>query len=226
MKTIAVMNHKGGVGKSTLSINIAGYFAHQKGLVTVVDTDPQNSTKNWLHLRAETLPKINNLNLNTELLMNSKGELISKEEDAESFKANLIQLPYATTHVVIDSGANLSGWKLDSILERANKVVIPLQPSFFDIIATYEFIQLLKLKPKFDFNKVCVIAMRVNPRTQAWNNLINFTDANKIELLTYISDTQKYGYFAITGTCLFDFDKTKYSKDYEQWAPLCEWLNH
>ena len=51
MPVVVVANPKGGVGKSTLSTNIAGYFASQGHPVILGDTDRQQSARLWLGLR-------------------------------------------------------------------------------------------------------------------------------------------------------------------------------
>ncbi|MEA3089473.1 MAG: chromosome partitioning protein [Caballeronia sp.] len=58
MTVIVVANPKGGVGKSTLSTNLAGYFAANGEWVALADLDKQQSAHGWLGLRPDTLPKI------------------------------------------------------------------------------------------------------------------------------------------------------------------------
>ena len=58
MPVIVVDNRKGGVGKSTLSSNIAGYFARQGHKVMLGDIDRQQSSRLWLQLRPDTLPAV------------------------------------------------------------------------------------------------------------------------------------------------------------------------
>ena len=58
MTVIVVANPKGGVGKSTLSTNLAGYFAAQGEWVALADLDRQQSSHAWLDLRPATLPAI------------------------------------------------------------------------------------------------------------------------------------------------------------------------
>ena len=56
MAVIVVANPKGGVGKSTLSTQIAGYLASQGHPVMLGDVDRQQSSRIWLGLRPATLP--------------------------------------------------------------------------------------------------------------------------------------------------------------------------
>mgnify|MGYP006152627567 CR=1 FL=1 len=56
MPIVVVANPKGGVGKSTLSTNVAGYFASQGHAVMLGDVDRQQSARQWLGLRAPQLP--------------------------------------------------------------------------------------------------------------------------------------------------------------------------
>ena len=62
MSTTLVINSKGGSGKTTLTTNLASYFAANKVPTAVMDYDPQGSSLNWLRLRAANLPKIHGAN--------------------------------------------------------------------------------------------------------------------------------------------------------------------
>lgn len=53
MKIISILNHKGGVGKSIIATNLAGYYANKGGNVLLGDFDIQQSSQNWLNFRPE-----------------------------------------------------------------------------------------------------------------------------------------------------------------------------
>ena len=61
MTSIMVINAKGGSGKTTISTNLAAYYANADCNVTLVDLDPQHSSLNWLSSRSRAKPKIKGL---------------------------------------------------------------------------------------------------------------------------------------------------------------------
>jgi chromosome partitioning protein len=54
---------------------------------------------------------------------------------------DIVRPPKGTTHVVLDTPAGLHGKRLDAVLRIADRMLIPLQPSLFDIQATHAFVQ-------------------------------------------------------------------------------------
>jgi chromosome partitioning protein len=122
MPVIVVANPKGGVGKSTLSSNIAGYFARQGHKVMLGDIDRQQSSRLWLQLRPDTLPAVQSWDLDRD---------------------DIVRPPKGTTHVVLDTPAGLAGKRLDAAMKIADRVLIPLQASVFDIYPTRDFISRL-----------------------------------------------------------------------------------
>ena len=74
MPVIVVANPKGGVGKSTLATNIAGWLAHQGHAVMLGDIDRQQSARQWLALRPAQAPAIRGWDLvDNELVRPPKG---------------------------------------------------------------------------------------------------------------------------------------------------------
>jgi chromosome partitioning protein len=205
MNVIVVANPKGGVGKSTLSTNLAGYFARMGESVMLGDVDRQQSARDWLSLRPSTLPPIRSWDL-------------APEEPARP--------PRGTTHVVLDTPAGLHGKMLDRVLKEATHIIVPMQPSMFDILATRHFLDTLReLKAvRKGQLKVGLVGMRVDPRTRSALELERFLSGFALPVLAHLRDTQLYVQLAARGMTLFDLTLSTAQRDLEQWQPLLDWF--
>lgn len=203
MPVIVVANPKGGVGKSTVSTNIAGYYASRGHAVMLGDVDVQQSSKLWLQLRPPQARPIQ-----------------SWDVDADA----IAKPPKGVTHVVLDTPAGLHGKRLREVLKRADRIVVPLQASVFDVFATRAFLDELATSRKADDVPVALVGMRVHERTLNADKLRAMADQLGWPLLTMLRDTQNYVHLAASGLTLFDVAKAKVERDLEQWAPLVAWL--
>ena len=68
--------------------------------------------------------------------------------------------PKGVTHVVLDTPAGLHGKRLDSVMKIADRMLIPLQPSLFDIQATHAFLAALREHPRAADIELGLVAMR------------------------------------------------------------------
>ena len=202
MPVIVIANPKGGVGKSTLATNLAGYFAAQGHSVMLGDTDVQQSSRQWLKLRSPALPAIQAWEI----------------EDGHVAKP-----PKGTTHIVLDTPAGFSGKRFEKVMQIADKIIVPLQPSMFDILATQEFLQkLAEHKSKVD---VGVLGMRVDVRTRAADQLTNYVEGLGLPVLGFLRSTQNYVQLAANGATLWDVAPGRVEKDREQWDEIIKWVN-
>ena len=204
MPVIVVANPKGGVGKTTLSTNLAGYLASRGRSVMLGDVDRQQSSRIWLGLRPAGLPKV------------AAWELAQGE---------VVRPPKGTTHIVLDTPAGLHGKRLDEIMKLADKVLIPLQPSIFDIHATHEFVTELLAHRRSDKVQIAVVGMRTREGTIATDQLRTFLEGIKVPLLGFLRDTQNYVHLAAHGLTLWDVASTRFQGDREQWEPIVTWVN-
>lgn len=204
MPVIVVANPKGGVGKSTLSTNIAGYFAARGRSVMLGDADRQQSSRLWLGLRPAAVAPIGTWDIGADLIARP---------------------PKGSTHVVIDTPAGLHGWRLNDVVKMADKVVVPLQPSVFDIFATRGFLDELLANKHASGAQIGIVGMRVDARTIAADKLHTFVDGLGLPVLGYLRDTQNYVHLAARGLTLFDVAPGRVEKDLEQWQPICRWLD-
>jgi chromosome partitioning protein len=123
---------------------------------------------------------------------------------------------------VIDTPAGIKGNKLDAILKIANKIVVPLQASMFDILATEDFLK--KLAKREYKNDVGVLGMRVNARTKAADQLAHYVTQLDLPVLGYLRDTQNYIQLAAHGATLWDVAPSRVEKDLVQWEELLQWI--
>ena len=127
MKIIALLNEKGGSGKSTLSINLASALHRRGKKVVLVDADPQGTARDWRESSPENadLPSVVALD-RPELLLSSIKSLnadwliIDTPAKAERMSANVIRI--------------------------ANLALIPVQPSAADIWASAATVKLIQSK--------------------------------------------------------------------------------
>jgi chromosome partitioning protein len=204
MKTILVANPKGGSGKSTLATNLAGYFARQGHRVMLGDTDRQQSSRDWLGLRSKLLAPISSWE-------------IDRDRPARP--------PQGTSHAVLDTPAGLHGKNLERVLKVVHRVIVPVQPSLFDILATRSFLEKLLEEKAVRKHQtfVAVVGMRVDARTRAAGELERFLAQYDLPVLAYLRDTQRYVQVAAHGMTLFDLTPSRVEQDLLQWQPIIEW---
>ena len=204
MPIVVVANPKGGVGKSTLATNVAGYFAGQGHAVMLGDVDRQQSSRLWLGLRPEAARPIGTWDVTADLI---------------------VKPPKGTTHVVLDTPAGLHGWRFNDVIKLADRIIVPLQPSVFDIFATRAFLDQLAEHRHADKLRVGLVGMRVDSRTIAADKLREFVDSLSVPVLGMLRDTQNYIHLAARGLTLFDVAPSRVEKDLEQWESICDWLD-
>ena len=204
MPVIVVANPKGGVGKSTLSTNIAGCLAHAGHAVMLGDVDRQQSARSWLALRPEGLPHI-------------AGWDVAHDD--------IVRPPKGTTHVVLDTPAGLHGKRLDEVMKIADKVLVPLQASIFDINATHAFVSELLAHRRSDKVAIGVVGMRIREGTISADQLRSFLGTLETPVVAFLRDTQNYVHLAARGLTLWDVAPSRVERDVEQWQPLVQWIN-
>jgi len=212
MRTILVLNSKGGCGKTTIATNLAAYYAVQGHKVTLADFDPQGSSTDWLAGRPEKRPKIGGIAV---------------------WSPSHARVPRGTEFLIMDAPARTHDKTLANLLHRAESVVMPVLPSPFDMRAAERFLgELFELRKIVDTRvKLAAVANRVRDNTraavalEAYLDTLKLPNGRKLPFLTMLRASQNYIRAADQGLSIFEFAPFATMQDREEWAPLIRWLD-
>ena len=126
-KVIALLNQKGGAGKTTLATHLAGEYALQGRRVTLLDADPQGSALDWAQRRAQSG-------------QNRLYGVFGLARD--SLHQEAPQIALQADFVIIDGPPRVAALARSALL-AADLVLIPVQPSAYDVWASHEMVQLV-----------------------------------------------------------------------------------
>ena len=124
MKTILIANQKGGCGKTIAAITLATALSQKGYRVGLADADHQKSALQWLKLRPETATPIIALDWRKE--------------------KQIGEAPADLDYLIIDAPGALRGEHAEQLIRESQHIIVPLQPSFFDIDSTRRFLKHLQ----------------------------------------------------------------------------------
>ncbi len=177
---VAVLNSKGGSGKSMLASNLASWQAVKGFDTALIDFDPQGSAMRWLSLRSSQRPAIHGVN------GGNRSNTVTR--------AWQMRLPKETQRIVIDTPAGVRGFELGELIRQCDVIVIPVLPSDADIHAGAGFIAdlLLDARIRSAGTRVVVVANRVKANTRIYGSLQRFLSRLDFPFIAQFSDSQTY----------------------------------
>lgn len=206
MRTIMIMNAKGGCGKSTLATNIATWYANEDRQVTLADYDPQGSSIDWLSVRPADRPPIQGL---------------------AAWRDGLRQLNRNADVLMVDAPARVHGGEISEMLRRAETVLVPVLPSPVDMRASEHFIRELQDTNRFQRKEVRfgLVGNRVRSHTSIAGDLEEYLRRVRLPYVASLRETQNYNRASARGLGIFELPPYLAWQDWEQWEPLMSWLN-
>lgn len=127
MPVVAIVNQKGGTGKTTLSINLASAFAEVYPTL-LVDADPQGSALDWADSRATPQMNLDACGVEPSRLL----------RDVRNFRSRYVW-------IVIDGPPGIGRVSADAV-RAADIVLIPSKPSPFDVWAASDIVEAVKAR--------------------------------------------------------------------------------
>lgn len=191
MKTIAILNQKGGVGKTTLSINLSRALQLAEFKVVLCDGDPQGSARDW-----------NDAN---------NGKIIPVVGmDRKSLPADIKNI--TGYDIAVIDGAPQTKELTIAAIKAADVVLIPVQPSPFDIWATNDLIELIKERQEITngLPKAAFIVSRQIQNTSVGHEVRNVLSESGIKVFN-AGTCQRIAYSdsATTGKTIFESSDNK-----------------
>ena len=206
MRHIMVLNAKGGCGKSTLSTNLASYYASEGFKVALVDYDPQASSIDWLERRPAHLAPITAV---------------------EGYLYGQRYMPRNADFVILDAPARSHGPELTHLVNHADTIIVPVLPSSIDMQAAGKFIGELKTKGRVAGRgaKIAVVANRVHENTLIFDELDEYLGKLRVPYVTALREAQNYIRAYTRGLGIYELPEYLAWPDWEQWDPLIEYLD-
>jgi chromosome partitioning protein len=209
---IVILNSKGGSGKSTLSTNLAAYYALQGFRPALMDLDPQGSSIRWTRKRPREAPPVHGI---------SGFEVNSRVTRTFAMRT----LP-GTERLVVDTPAAVVKHKLPEVTRGAASILVPVLPSDIDIHATARCISDLLLIAKIHRSegRLGVVANRVKRNTRAFQALMRFLNSLRIPVVGVLADSQNYVRAVESGLGVHELKASQARDDVASWQPIIDWL--
>ena len=213
VNTTLVINTKGGVGKTTITTNIASYFAVNNVKTAIMDFDPQGSSLHWLRQRKPYAPQIHGAN--------------AAPKGGANLPSVQRYIPPDIQQLILDAPAGAAKLLLQDLLNRTNCILIPVAPSTIDIHATANFIKELLLVGRIRHRNIrlAVVANRVRASTAVYEPLERFVGSLGLSFISRILDCDAYVAAVESGVGVFEMDAATHGDRQREFLPIVQWID-
>ena len=206
MRTIMLMNAKGGCGKTTLATNLATWYADEGKKVALADFDPQGSSLDWLVARNdyEGIPQIEGID-------GTQGPVRPARN---------------TDYLIMDVPSRVHGKEVNDMLRRVERLIVPVLPSPLDMRAVVRFIGELVANGRVSRHQteIALVANRARENTIIYHKLEDFLKQFSIPFIGSLRESQNYIRAAERGLGVFELAPSMVWQDVASWDPVFDWL--
>ena len=204
MRSILVVNPKGGCGKTTIATNLATYYAVWNTSTALVDLDPQQSSMEWLRVRPEDENFIQGFN-------GLKGKIFPDPD---------------TQRVIYDAPARTDSAKVARLIKLVDVVIIPVLPSAIDMRVAAGFVADIITRVRINNSKaiIGVVANRTQKNYQSYAALVKFLKKLDVPFVGALRNSQNYIKAADSGVGIFEMSMSEAKADMREWEPIINWL--
>jgi len=204
MRSILVVNPKGGCGKTTIATNLATYYAVWETSTALVDLDPQQSSMEWLRVRPSSENPIQGFD-------GLKGKIFPEE---------------GTQRVIYDAPARTDTSKVARLIELVDVVIIPVLPSAIDMRVSASFVADIVSRVRTNNAEaiIGVVANRVQKNYQSYKTLEKFLKKLNVPFVGALRNSQNYIKAADSGVGIFEMSVSEVETDMAEWKPIINWI--
>jgi len=204
MRSILVVNPKGGCGKTTIATNLATYYSVWNTSTALVDLDPQQSSMDWLRIRPDSENHIQGFN---------------------GLKGKIYPDP-GTERVIYDAPARTNTAKVAKLIQLVDAVIIPVLPSALDMRVTATFVADIANKLRANNAKaiIGVVANRAQKNYHSYHALISFLKRMDVPFVGVLRNSQNYVKAADSGIGIFEMPSNEVENDMKEWKPILHWI--
>jgi len=206
VKSVLIVNPKGGSGKTTIATNLAAAFANGGLHAALADTDSQRSSLDWLAGRPESAAPIIGLD----------------------WSKRIKQPPNGISRLVVDTAAALQKGHLRDLIRTADTVIVPVLPSAFDLSAITAFLKEFKhLKPIRKRKKpFALVRNRCRMGSRASKRLDGFMVMSDVAEVGWLTDRSLYNEVAWKGLSVFDLHTKTAVEIQQDWIPIVRFVEN
>jgi len=204
MRSILVVNPKGGCGKTTIATNLATYYSVWGISTALIDLDPQQSSMDWLRVRPKEENPIQGFN-------GLEGKIYPEAK---------------TERVIYDCPARTDSKKVARLITLVDVVIIPVMPSAIDMRVAATFVADIVGKIKESNSKaiIGVVANRTQKNYHSYSALVDFLKALEVPFVGALRNSQNYVKAADTGVGIFEVALADAKVDMKEWEPIVRWV--